>query len=89
MEIEVNDMKNDVKRIQDNSTVELEQYHCNYQLEQERNLKLCGQVAVLEEQTTHLMQSLQKLSTILTTMKNERKKHNWRKKFVKMSYTHL
>ena len=71
MEIEVDGMKNELKRVQDNSAVELERYRCDYQLEQERNVELRGQVAILEEQTTHLMESLQKLESIIYHSHNE------------------
>lgn len=71
MEIEVDGMKNEVKRVQDTSAVELERYRSDLHLEQEKNLELRGQVAVLEEQSTHLMESLHKLESIIYNSHNE------------------
>ena len=71
MEIEVDGMKNEVKRVQECSAVELERYRSDYQLEQEKNVELRGQVAVLEEQTMQLMESLQKLEGIIFNSHNE------------------
>ena len=71
MEIEIDGMKNEVKRVQESSAVELERYRSDYQLEQEKNIELRGQVAVLEEQSTHMMESLQKLESIIYNSHNE------------------
>ena len=71
MEIEVDGMKNEIKRVQENSAVEIERYRNDYQLEQEKNIELRGQVAILEDQTSHMMQSLQKLESIIYNSHNE------------------
>ena len=71
MEIEVEAMKNEVKRVQESSAAELERYRSDCQLEQEKNLELRGQVAVLEEQSAQMLESLQKLEGIIYNSHNE------------------
>ncbi|CAI7994834.1 Protein bicaudal D homolog 1 [Geodia barretti] len=71
MEIEVEAMKNEVKRVQESSAAELERYRCDCQLEQEKNLELRGQVVVLEEQSAQMLESLQKLEGIIYNSHNE------------------
>ena len=71
MEIEVDGMKNEVKRVQDTSAVEMERYRSDLHVEQEKNLELRGQVAILEEQSTHMMESLHKLESIIYNSHNE------------------
>ena len=71
MEIEVDGMKNEVKRVQESSAAELERYRGDYHQEQEKNLELRGQVTILEEQATHMMESLQKLESIIYNSHNE------------------
>lgn len=71
MEIEVDGMKNEVKRVQESSAAELERYRSDYQLEQEKNIELRGQVTVLEEQVADVMETLQKLESIVFNSHNE------------------
>ena len=71
MEIEVEAMKNEVKRVQDSSAAELERYRSDCQLEQEKNLELRGQVTVLEEQSVQMLESLHKLEGIIYNSHNE------------------
>ena len=71
MEIELEAMKNEVKRVQESSAAELERYRSDYQLEQERNIELRGQVTVLEEQSAQMLGSLQKLEGIIYNSHNE------------------
>ena len=71
MEIEVEAMKNEVKRVQESSAAEVERYRSDSQLEQERNIELRGQVVVLEEQSTQMLESLQKLEGIIFNSHNE------------------
>ena len=65
MEIEVDGMKNEIKRVQETSAAEIEHCQNDYYQEQEKNLELRGQVTILEDQTTHLVESLQKLESII------------------------
>jgi chromosome segregation ATPase len=71
MEIEVEAMKNEVKRVQESSAAELERYRSDCQLEQEKNLELRGQVVVLEEQSAQMLESIQKLEGIIYNSHNE------------------
>ena len=89
MEIEVDGMKNEVKRVQESSAAELERYRSDYQLEQEKNIELRGQVAILEEQVADVMETLQKFESIVYNSHNELASmtddiHNMRKAVVSL-----
>ena len=71
MEMDLEAMKNEVKRVKESSAAELERYRSDCQLEQERNVELRRQVAALEEQSAQLLESLQKLEGIIYNSQNE------------------
>ena len=71
MEIEVDGMKNEMKRVQETSMVEVERCRSEYMQEQEKTLELRGQVTILEDQVTLLTESLQKLENIICNSHHE------------------
>ena len=71
MEIEVDGMKNEMKRVQETTAVEVERCRSDCLHEQEKNLELRGQISILEEQVGLLTESLQKLENIICNSHNE------------------